>query len=249
MTIQSEIAALESLAEVDAALSVIEQEILQEREALAQKKVQLSQLESKLAKSKTSVDEMERTRGELVQDARQISLQMDRSREKSGRARTERESNAAQREIEELRKLYRDREVEIQKLTNLVDQARQDMDTSGSEREQVLGAIGSTEGETASKLAQLEQQAAEKRGSRAEFIKGINPVTYRRYEMIRQRLGSAVSHTVDGTCAVCHLTLPPMTFQKLRRGGDLDQCPSCRRIIYFRASSEAAGSEPANGAS
>jgi predicted nucleic acid-binding Zn-ribbon protein len=249
VTTQSEIAALESLAEIDAALSVIEQEILQEREALAQKKVQLSQLESKLVKSKTSVDEMERTRGELVQDARQISLQMDRSREKSGRARTERESNAAQREIEELRKLYRDREVEIQKLTNLVDQARQDMEASGSEREQVLGAIGSTEGETASKLAQLEQQATEKRSARAEFIKGITPVVYRRYEMIRQRLGSAVSHTVDGTCAVCHLTLPPMTFQKLRRGGDLDQCPSCRRIIYFRASSEAAGSEPANGAS
>jgi predicted nucleic acid-binding Zn-ribbon protein len=249
VTIQSEIAALESLAEIDAALSVIEQEIQQEREALSQKKVQLSQLETKLAKSKTSVDEMERTRGELVQDARQISLQMDRSREKSGRARTERESNAAQRENEELRKLYRDREVEIQKLTSLLDQARQDMDASGSEREQVMGAIGSTEGETVSKLAQLEQQAAEKRDSRAPFTKALPAAMYRRYEMIRQRLGSAVSHTVDGTCVVCHITLPPMTFQKMRRGGELDQCPSCRRIIYFRASSEAAGSEPANGAS
>lgn len=248
MTIQTDIAALESLAEIDAALSVIEQEIQQEREALSQKKEQLSQLESKLSRSKTSVDEMERTRGELVQDARQISLQMDRSREKSGRARTERESNAAQREIEELRKLYRDREVEIQKLTTLVDQARLDMDTSGSEREQLLGAIGATEGDTVSKLAQLEQQAAAKREARTPFTKALPAAMYRRYEMIRQRLGSAVSHTVDGTCAVCHITLPPMTFQKMRRGGELDQCPSCRRIIYFRTSTEA-GPEPTSGAS
>jgi predicted nucleic acid-binding Zn-ribbon protein len=240
VTIQTDIAALESLAEIDAALSVIEQEIQQEREALSQKKEQLS---------KTSVDEMERTRGELVQDARQISLQMDRSREKSGRARTERESNAAQREIEELRKLYRDREVEIQKLTTLVDQARLDMDTSGSEREQLLGAIGATEGDTVSKLAQLEQQAAEKRESRTPFTKALSPAMYSRYEMIRKRLGSAVSHTVDGTCAVCHITLPPMTFQKMRRGGELDQCPSCRRIIYFRVTSTEAGSEPTSGAS
>jgi predicted nucleic acid-binding Zn-ribbon protein len=237
------------LAEIDAALSTIEQEISVERAALSQKKEQLSQLETKLNKGRTSVDEMERTRGELVQDARQISLQMDRSREKLGRARTEREMNAAQREIEELRKLYRDREVEIQKLTNLVDQARADMDTSGSEREQVLGAIGASEGETASKLAQLEQQAAEKRDSRTAFTKNVNAAVYRRYEMIRQRLGSAISHTVDGTCAMCHITLPPMMFQKMRRGGELDQCPSCRRIIYFRVSVETAvAAEPAAGA-
>jgi predicted nucleic acid-binding Zn-ribbon protein len=149
--------------------------------------------------------------------------------------------NAAQREIEELRKLYRDREVEIQKLTNLVDQARQDMDTSETARGEVQGAIGASEGETASKLAQLEQQAAEKRGSREAFIKSVPVVIYRRYEMIRQRLGSAITHTVDGTCAVCHITLPPMTFQKLRRGGQLDQCPSCRRLIYFREATTSSG--------
>jgi len=236
---QAEIAALESLAELDAALATIELEIQQEREALSQKKDQLSHLETKLQKSKTSVEEMERTRNELVTDARQISLQMDRSREKLGRARTEREMNAAQREIEELRKLYRDREIEIQKLTTLVDQARQDMDTSTSEREQVVSVIGSTEGDTVSKLAGLEQQAAEKRNMRQGLSKNISAVTFRRYETIRARLGTAISHTFDGTCVVCHITLPPMTFQRLRRDGLLDQCPSCRRIIYYRITPDA----------
>jgi predicted nucleic acid-binding Zn-ribbon protein len=235
VNIQAEIAALESLAELDSVLSTIEQEIQKERDDLSQKKEQIAQLEAKIARAQASVEDMERTRGELVQDARQMSLQMDRSREKLARARSEREVNAAQREIEELRKLYRDREIEVQKLTGLVDQARQDMDQYGQERDQVSGALGSSEGQTASKLVDLERDAEARRTARREFAKNVNPAMYRRYEMIRQRLGSAISHTVDGTCAVCHIALPPMMFQKLRRGSEIEQCPSCRRIIYFRA--------------
>jgi predicted nucleic acid-binding Zn-ribbon protein len=245
VNIQAEIAALEGLAEIDAVLSTIEQEIAQEREDLARKKEQVAQLEAKIARAQTSVDDMERTRGELVQDARQMGLQMDRSREKMGRARTEREVNAAQREIEELRKLYRDREIEVQKLTGLVDQARSDMDQHSNERNELQGVIGSSEGETASKLVELERKAAEYRSSREGFSKKVTPTLYRRYEMIRKRLGSAISYTVDGTCAVCHIALSPMMFQRLRRGSEMDQCPSCKRIIYFRAE---ASETPADGA-
>ena len=67
---------------------------------------QLDELEGRIAASRASVEQMERTRGELIQEARQISVQMERSREKLSRCRTEREANAAQREIEELRKIY-----------------------------------------------------------------------------------------------------------------------------------------------
>jgi predicted nucleic acid-binding Zn-ribbon protein len=31
------------------------------------------------------------------------------------------------------------------------------------------------------------------------------------------------------------MRIPPMMFQKLARGDDFDQCPSCARIIYYRA--------------
>ena len=35
-------------------------------------------------------------------------------------------------------------------------------------------------------------------------------------------------------CSACHIAISPMMFQKLRRGEDFDQCPSCQRILYFR---------------
>jgi predicted nucleic acid-binding Zn-ribbon protein len=52
--------------------------------------------------------------------------------------------------------------------------------------------------------------------------------------MIRKRLGNAIGWTSEGTCSACNMTLSPMLFQELRRDGRLDQCPHCRRIIYYR---------------
>ena len=56
---------------------------------------------------------MDKTRTELLAELRQMTQQIDRSREKLSRSRNERESNAAQREVEELRKLHRDREEDL----------------------------------------------------------------------------------------------------------------------------------------
>jgi predicted nucleic acid-binding Zn-ribbon protein len=243
--IQAQIEALENLADLDAELKSLDEELSQERDALGQKRSSISSLDDRLERSATSIGEMEKSRNELHQEARQMSLQMERSREKLARCRTEREVNAAQREIEELRKLYRDREQEIEKLTSLVDQARGDMEAAQSERQSIAGELGSREGEVASHLGSLETETGKRREARKSLVEKVQPVLYRRYELIRKRRGSAIAHVTppDGTCSACHMRLPPMAFQQLMRGDDFQQCPSCNRIIYYRAAEESAESQ------
>ena len=53
----------------------------------------------------------------------------------------------------------------------------------------------------------------------------------------------AVAVTSDGSCAACHVRMPPMQFQRLLRREDFGQCPSCNRIIYFRAPEETVASD------
>ena len=248
MKLQVQIEALEKLAKLDASLSKLEAELLREGEVLADKKSQLKRLEERFESTRASVGDMDRTRGELMQDARQMSLQMDRSREKLARSRSEREVNAVQREIEELRKLYRDREQEIDKINGLAEQARVEMDGASSERNALLGDLGANESELASRLGALEKRVAVERDERKELVKAVPPVLYRRYEMVRKRRGSAVAYTYGGTCSACHISISPMMFQRLRRGEDFDQCPSCQRILYFREPPEA-GDEDSDDAS
>jgi predicted nucleic acid-binding Zn-ribbon protein len=163
-----------------------------------------------------------------------MSQQMERSREKLSRCRTERELNATQREIEELRKLYRDREIEVEKLDGFLEQARADMVQVTAERDALLAELAAVEADTVGRLAQGEAVVAEKEAIRKELVANVPPVLYRRYELIRGRRGTAISSTTDGTCSACHMRLPPMLFQELTRENKFEQCPSCNRILYYR---------------
>ena len=248
MKIQAQIDALERLAAVDAELKLLMDRLQTERDELSRKKQTLGDLESKLQRDRASIEEMEKMRNDLVVELRQMGQQIEKSREKLARCRTEREANAAQREVEELRKLYRDREVEIDKLNVLVDQARKEIEVTTGEKDSLGGELGQTEGDTASRLGEVESQAAAKEAVRKDLVSQVQPALYRRYEQVRKRRGTALAYTNEGTCSECHMLLPPMLYQKLRRSEEFDQCPSCHRILYFRADApEGDGAQPAEG--
>lgn len=240
VNIQAQIEALEGLSAVDADLREINEELRRERDALTQKREHLDELDAKLARDRQSFEGMERMRNDLMLEVRQMSQQVERSREKLGRCRTEREANAAQREIEEIRKIYRDREIEIEKLVGLLEQAHVEIDNTSAKRETLGAELGSTEGAVTGRLGELEEQVTAKEEARKSLVGAVQPVLYRRYELIRKRRGKAIAFTTSGDaasagmCSECHIILPPMMFQKLMRAEDFEQCPSCNRILYFR---------------
>jgi predicted nucleic acid-binding Zn-ribbon protein len=233
-SIQEQIVALEGLAAVDAELAELEGQLATQRDTLSAKKQRLAELEERIARAEASIDEMDRLRGELIHEVRQMSLQVDKSREKMARCRTEREANAVQRELEELRKLYRDRELEVEKLAALVDQARSEVEGTAGQRQELLAELGSSEGALTQQLAELEGEIAKRNATRAGIAQKLPGQLARRYDMVRKRRGSGVASTTDGTCTGCHLAMPPQQFQLLMRRAQLDSCPHCSRIIYFK---------------
>lgn len=243
MTIQAQIDNLENLAALDVELKELRDAVNQERQGLDAKRTTLASLEERLARSQKNSGDMDKMRGDLMGEVRQMSIQVERSREKLSRCRTEREANAAQREIEELRKLYRDREIEVEKLDGFLEQARADMVQVTAERDALLAELAAVEAETVGRLAQGEAVVAEKEAIRKGLVANVPPVLYRRYELIRGRRGTAISSTTDGTCSACHMRLPPMLFQELTRENKFEQCPSCNRILYYRPAPSDASSQ------
>jgi predicted nucleic acid-binding Zn-ribbon protein len=169
-----------------------------------------------------------------------MNQQLEQSREKLGRSRTEREANAAQRELEELRKLIRDREEEIGKLTADADGYRQQIESTENDHKKLADELAAREGEISSKLGEVDGKAQAKKVERDAAAKVLPGQLYRRYDMIRSKRGNALAQTSDGTCNACHMSLPPQMFHRLRREPILEQCPSCNRLIYFAAPQSAA---------
>ena len=243
MSIQSQIDALEKLSELDAELKELSDVLRKERGELDTKKTRLSELVERLSRGKRSIEEMERARGDLMGEARQMSIQIERSREKLSRCRTEREANAVQRELEELRKLHRDREIEMEKMDTLIEQGRVDVTAVLGEHDKLEADLNEIEDAATGRIAEAQSHFDARSKVREEAVKAVPPQLYRRYELVRSRRGTAVAYTHSGICSACNIHLQPMLFQKLKRGEALEQCPSCNRILYYRAVMPAATGE------
>jgi predicted nucleic acid-binding Zn-ribbon protein len=244
LSIPEQIRSLEKLASIDAELKVLEEQLQQERGTLDGMKGSIARLDEKLTADRATLAGMEKTRGELIHDVRNMTVQLDHSRDKLGRSRTERESNAAQRELEELRKLVRDREEEITKLTADSDAARGALEATEEERRKIGDELTAREGDISTKVDGFDKDRGAKKTERELAAKALPPQLYRRYELIRQKKGVAIAQTTDGTCKACNMSLPPQLFHRLRREPMLEQCPSCQRIIYFVRSGAGASVAP-----
>jgi uncharacterized protein len=243
VSIQSQIDALEKLSELDAELKDLSDVLRKDRGELDTKKTRLSELIERLSRGKNSIEEMERARGDSMGEARQMLIQIERSREKLSRCRTEREANAVQRELEELRKLHRDREIEVEKLDALIEQGRADVTGVLVEHDKIEAELNEIEEEATGRIAEAQKRFDERSALRGDLVKAVPAQLYRRYELVRSRRGTALAYTHTGVCSACNISLQPMLFQKLKRGEEIGQCPSCNRIIYFRAVVPAGASE------
>ncbi len=242
MSNSEQIRALEELAAMDAEVKSLEEKLAEERGVLNSLKESLKKLDEKLGADRATVGAADKQRNELQTDIRTMQQQIEHSRDKLNRSRTEREQQAAQRELEELRKLVRDREEEIQRVEGDTASVRVGVEQTEQERNRLAEELAAKEGDIQARVQKLEADksaAVSGGGGRDAIVKRLPPQLYRRYEMIRGRRGNALAQTTDGTCKACNMSLPPQLFHKLRREPLLEQCPSCNRLIYFAPPTQA----------
>jgi hypothetical protein len=256
VSIEQHIAILERLAAIDATIKELTDSIGKRQGELSSMSTEMASLDERLDGDRSSIAEMDRVRNDLVQELRQIATQIERSRERMQRARNERESNAAERELDELRKIQRDRDEEIKKLQVLADQARGSITESQARRQELAEKLSGTVGASTQNIADLDGELAQQREQRREVGKQLPSIILRRYERLMTRGRVPIAKTHDGTCLGCFVKLPPMMFHTMLSRQQFEECPNCHRIIYYEppptAGSSAddakeAGAEPAPG--
>lgn len=240
MSIEDKISILKSLAAVDAELVVLQKDLSEKKTGMKEQAAHREELAERASQLDESIRVMESTRGELVGELRQTALLVDKSREKMSRCRNEREANAVQRELEELRRVYREREQEIQKLIGLIDEARTDLERVDAEKAEITSQIDESQGAVATEVKELEKEISEKEAARTALEKDAPALLLRRYESVKKRRGSALASAVKGSCTACNISLPPMLFQQIMQQRELLDCPSCHRILYYPTAKEPA---------
>lgn len=233
MSIQATIAILKTLEVLDSRIRNLSAELTEKRQNIDEKAERHVALVTKIAGLEAAIDRMEGTRGELHGELRQLNVQVDKSREKMTRCRNEREANAVQRELEEIRRLAREREFEIQKLVGLIDEARGDLAKVEEERAGIASQIDETAGQAIEEVRTIETSLGVETKKREAALSEMPPNLRGRYEAVTRARGSGVAAAVDGSCTQCHISISPMIYQEIMRLQELHQCPSCHRILYY----------------
>lgn len=167
-------------------------------------------------------------------DELELAAEVDRVREREAKLyaiKTNKEYQAALKEIADTKKINREREDRVLKLMETIEAA-------GKEITQLSAALADKEAgcrdavqAIEAEAAQLEQEQGAQSAERERVVGDIGEKVMRLYTMVRQRHRDAVAEVRQGICQGCHMRIPPQQFIELQRWTALTQCPSCHRVL------------------
>lgn len=232
---REQLAALAKLAEVDASTRNLELEIKEIPERINSMRLDVGRLETLLSREREQLTEAERLYTKELDEIREKGEQLARSKSKVAKAHNAKEVEAAERELESLRRATKEREDERDRLAKAIQQVQASLLEHEKEFSELKTIVAEEEEKSRAKLAELETQRSQVLVGRGDLTKKIAQDVLRRYDMIRERRGGmGVAAVVNGTCSGCRMALPAQQNIIIQRAETFEQCPNCIRILYVR---------------
>jgi uncharacterized protein len=209
---------------------------LPERDALRDAERAAEALDAQLAATRGERDRVAREEQHLDDEARSLAGKATEveARMYSGEVSSPKELQAMQADVEQLRRHQRsveNRELELMEVREPLDAALAELErqraASGAEVDRLAAVLGAAEAEVIGEM-QVERSA------RDEIAAGIDAVLVQEYDRCRSAAkGPGVARLVGTTCQGCHLSIPSIEAEQIKRSGGqpLAHCDNCGAIL------------------
>ena len=212
-------------------LKKLKEQIPQEIEAL---KKQKEELIFRFEKIHTDLKKAETLKREKELDIQSYEDRIQKIQEALDRVRTNEEYKALLREKAQIEEMIMEVEDEIlslmedieklkeeeQKLQQVIDKEKEEIDKKIAEKEK--------------ELENIEQQLKELEEKRKDVASRIKPQLLSRYELVKNKKGTAIAIIDSDTCTGCFLIIPPKVYSSVVKGEGLLTCPHCGRFLYYQ---------------
>ncbi len=147
---------------------------------------------------------------------------------------TNKEYESVLKEIAESKRMNMEREDEILNILDESDMLKKEIENKERMLEDLKKEFERKKLELKEELKRVTNELEEKKRMREELIKKIDSALVDKYNIIKERRGGlAVVPVKDGICQGCHMNIPPQMFNEIRKNGDIKNCPSCNRFLYW----------------
>ena len=157
------------------------------------------------------------------------------------RIRNDKELGLAKREVELLKEETGTLETELVAVMEQGEAATAKLQGLETELARLTGERDAAAEELREKVARLSGEMERERATRTQLIQAVDGDLRRKYEMIFSRRGGlAVVEVRGGICLGCRMRVPPQLFNEIQRNEHVILCPSCQRMLFWRADAEEA---------
>jgi len=222
-------------------LQAIDKEIDQIDQAIKAEQSGLDERISALAKREAFINELQEKIEMQQRESRTLEGEMAdkmshvRDRQsKMMQVQTGREQTALLKEIEDAKKSAKENEENIVAMMVSIEQLTTQITAEKNLLKGEKELVAEETNKVRANIETINKGKKEKDGLRSEQAVKIKGSVLRKYDTLRQRRnGLAVVNVVDGVCQGCFMSLPPQLFNRLLRGDELFDCPTCQRMIHY----------------
>jgi uncharacterized protein len=188
-----------------------------------------SQLEGKSGK----ITELENQKRSKEREVETAEIRLKDFQGKLSAIKTNKEYQAALKEIAETKKLNKAMEDQILEIMTQLDALK----TERQAAEEALSAASVTlekrQKELGTEAERLQGMLLEADSEKKSIGARIEPSLMAQYQRVRKGRAEAVSEIAGGTCQGCRMKIPPQLYIEIQKMKTIHACPSCQRILYL----------------
>jgi hypothetical protein len=201
----------------------------------------IASLEEEFRKEEESVQaeraELEKLQKERPQKEKDLEEEIDRVKKAEARVfeiKTNKEYQAVLKEIDNAKKLNRQREEEILGILERLEDMQNHLGKGEKSLEARRREYQRQVAELKKKAASFDEEMAGEVRQREEQEKAIPQDLLSKYHMLlEKRQGVAVARVINGVCQACNMNLRPQLYIELQKQDTLIACPNCNRILFW----------------
>ena len=197
-------------------------------------KVNLDFLSNTMEQDVSTIEELKKVRRTVERELEEVEIKFQKSKSRLNDVKSNKEYQAVLKEIEGLKELiFEKEEVVIKCMEDIEIQEKECADNNVTWRESQKEYKNKQE-EFLQRMRDLDKEVPSLNGKRVQFYQNVDKNLLERYNRLRENLrGRVVTQVINAICQGCNLGIPPQQYNELIKGGSIQSCPNCNRIIYW----------------
>jgi len=240
--LDKELEALLMIQSIDIRFDEIKREKDESPKEIERLQENLDLLSNALEQGLSTIEELKKVRRAVERELEEVEIKFQKSKSRLNDVKSNKEYQAVLKEIEELKELVFEKEEAVIKCMEDMEIQEEECAGNNGTREESQKEYKNKQEEFSQRMRDLDKEVQSLNGKMAKLCQNVDKNLLERYNRLRKNLrGRVVSQVINTICQGCNLGIPPQKYNELIKGGSIQSCPNCNRIIYWGDERETEG--------